>query len=239
LRYPQRYDAGYRDLMTSAVAEVSNEPAMRVLDVGGGRRPFFPRDERPSTWTYEGLDISSTELRAAPSGSYHEIHESDIANHEAQLDERFDLIVSCWVLEHVFPLDSALRNLRCYLRPRGGLVALFSGKFGAHSIAKRLMPTRLERAVLTQRLGRQDDSIFPAVYDRCWYSALQEFSQGWASYRVIPLYWGASYWSFVPPLERAYLRYEDWACRTERFNLASHYLIVATVPEQPEFRHPA
>ena len=53
-------------------------PGIQILDVGSGRRPAIPPEQRPPNCTYVGLDLSMDELKAAPRGSYDEMVASDV-----------------------------------------------------------------------------------------------------------------------------------------------------------------
>ena len=53
-------------------------PGISVLDVGSGRKPTVPLDQRPAECHYVGLDISAEELQAAPPVDYSETWVSDI-----------------------------------------------------------------------------------------------------------------------------------------------------------------
>jgi hypothetical protein len=74
-------------------------------------------------------------------------------------------------------------------------------------------------------LGRDPESVFPAWYDRCYYSALARMAEHWSAWEVVPRYRGTGYLSFAPVLQRAYLVYENWAERSGHPNLATHYLV--------------
>ena len=54
-------------------------PGVRILDVGSGRKPALVPERRPQGCFYTGLDISNKELLLAPSGSYDEVIEADVA----------------------------------------------------------------------------------------------------------------------------------------------------------------
>ena len=51
--------------------------------------------------------------------------------------------------------------------------------------------------------------------------------RGWSQVEVFPLFRGAVYFRFSRVLQGSYLAYENWAVRTDRRNLATHYLLVA------------
>jgi hypothetical protein len=76
-------------------------------------------------------------------------------------------------------------------------------------------------------LAAGPEQTFPAHYDRCRYSSLARMFSGWTEYELVPRYKGAGYFRFARPLERAYLSYENWVCRSDLAEFATHYLIEA------------
>src|SRR3954453_3177658 len=85
-------------------------PGMTVLDAGSGRAPAMAPDARPAGLTYVGLDLDRSELDRAPDGAYDEVWELDLATYDESLSERFDVVLSLFVLEHVARVDLALEN---------------------------------------------------------------------------------------------------------------------------------
>jgi SAM-dependent methyltransferase len=201
-------------------------PDMAILDVGSGRRPTIPAGWRPAGTHYAGLDISADELAAADAGSYDEILVGDIGSRIAELEGRFDLILSWQVLEHVGDLEAAVDNMKSYLRPGGRMVAQLSGAYAVFAAIARVTPYPLRAKAMEKLLHQDPDTKFPTRYDRCDYRALNLLLGGWNRHEVLPRYRGGVYFSFFRPLERLYLLYENWVCRTDRQGLATHYLIV-------------
>ena len=197
-----------------------------VLDIGSGRRPSVSTADRPPGCTYVGLDLSQAELERAPAGSYDQMLVGDARDRLSELEGRFDAVVSWQVLEHVKSLGAALENIRSYLRPGGIFVGQLSGTFALFGLANRAIPHRTAAHAMKYLLHRDPSSVFPAYYDKCWFTALEALGQSWTGFSVYPRYAGASYLSFSPVLQRIYLAYEEWTIRTERRNLATHYLIV-------------
>ncbi len=224
---PERYaEDWFAPFLASAAPALM--PGAKILDVGSGRRPTLEPARRPPAARYVGFDVSASELLVAPTGSYDEIFSGDIARPYRNLNTQFDLVL-CWqVLEHVSPLASALTNMRHYLRPGGRMVAQVSGSFAAFALLGRIMPHRLRVTAMSVLLGADPDSKFPTRYDQCYASALGRLLGTWQSHEVVPRFRGANYFSFSRALELAYLSYENWAHDTQRANLATHYLIVAT-----------
>ncbi len=222
---PARYDRHPSELFADAVRS-QLRPGMAILDVGSGRRPALAPPARPPDCEYAGLDVSARELELAPAGSYATHVVADVTTPVALLRDRFDLIVSWQVLEHVSDTDRALANMRGYLRPGGRLVALLSGRFSAFGMLNAALPPRLGVVLMRRLLRRDPDSVFAAHYDRCHATALRDALTPWTRADVVPLFQGGAYFNFSRRLRAAYFVYEDWAWRSGRANLATHYLLV-------------
>jgi len=224
---PARYYSTWRPSFDELVKEsLTRECA--VLDVGAGCKPTFAPLQRSKKCYYAGLDLSAHELAKAPAGSYDDTWARDITCHCPELEGRFDLVISWQVLEHVKPLETAIENIRGYLRPGGRFVATLSGAFSAYGLINQVVPARLGVFAMYKLLGRDPQTVFPAYYDHCWQTALERMLSDWKGFKVIPFYIGAGYFGFSRNLQKIYLRYEDWALNRKHFNLATHYLIEAT-----------
>lgn len=221
-RYRDDWLAPFRAAIQSEL-----RPGSVVIDVGGGRRPAIPRADLPPGAVYIGIDLSERELAAAPPGSYDRVIVADVTKHQPALDGCADLVVSWAVLEHVAPLHDAIANIHSYLRPGGLFVAQLSGGRSAFALINRMIPHRLAKVAMKRLLRRDPESVFPAPYDRCTYSALSRTLAYWSDVRIVPRYRGAQYFGFLPPLQTLYLRIEDLIVRGDHKDLATHYLVVA------------
>jgi SAM-dependent methyltransferase len=199
-----------------------------VLDVGSGRRPTIEPAERPHRVTYVGLDVSAEELGRAPEGAYDETIAADAQDLVPDLVDRFDLIVSWQVLEHLRNLPAAAANFHAYARPGGTFVAMLSGRYAAHAVANRVLPTGPARRFVARLRGRPVDTVFPAYYDHCDERGLHDAFSSWGSVDVLPLWRGADYFERLPGLLPLYLRYEDLAVRRGWTQSATNYVVVAT-----------
>ena len=227
VRLPLRYSVGWYEPFEARLLPALS-PGVRILDVGSGRQPALLPARRPPACTYVGLDISRTQLEQASAGSYDEVLEGDITLHERSLQNRFDLLVSWQVLEHVRPLEAALENMRLYLRPGGTMVSLLSGGRSVFALINRLVPHDVAKRLLRVLLRREPASVFPAHYDHCHYSALRACLTQWSSVEIEPLYRGASYLRFSRVAQHAYLLHENWLQRERKVDFATHYLVRAT-----------
>lgn len=204
-------------------------PGIRILDVGSGARPAITRDHRPEGCHYVGLDVSVHELRRAGSGAYDDTVVADICAPHTQVLDRFDLVLSWQVLEHVPSMRAALEYQRAALASGGKMVAMLSGSWAAFALAARVIPHRLSTLLQARLIGADARDKFPAHYDGCTDSELRRLlsDTGWTSWEITPFYKAGPYLGFARPLQRAYFVYEDWAERSGRTNLATHYLLVA------------
>ena len=225
---PPRYATYWREPFADALQPQLAEGA-RILDIGSGRTPSISPDRRPPRCEYVGLDVSASELDAAGPTAYDHTIAVDIAREVPELRGRFDLAVSWQVLEHVEHLDRAAESVRRYLRDGGIFVSMLSGSFAVYAIVNRTLPDRLGHVLVSRVMGRTAETtpVFPAHYDRCYATGLRRVFGAFSNVRVTPFYRAASYFAFSPRLMRAYLAYENFVCRHNVENLATHYLIVA------------
>jgi Methyltransferase domain len=199
---------------------------IRILDVGGGRSPFLPPDMRPPGSRYVGTDIDPGELDSAPVGAYDESFVWDLTQ-PPTVDERFDVLLSWQVLEHVRSMDQALTNLRTMLVPGGMLFAQLTGGRALFALLTRVLPLKLRVTLMVRLLdGHREEDHFPTHYDHCRATDLRRLLSGWSSGEVVPYYRGAHYFDF-PGLRNAYLAYENAIARRGATDFATHYLIVA------------
>jgi len=131
-------------------------------------------------------------------------------------------------LEHVSRLQPALSNIRLYLRPHGRFIAVLAGRYGAASIVNRILPSRLSRGLLERLFERPPETVFPARYESCSYSALAALLESdWEQWEIAPVFVGGRYFLPSRPLAALYLAYEEWALAAGRKNLAPYYVIDA------------
>ncbi len=223
-RYPhQQWPQLFRDSYAPALV-----PGAEVLDVGSGRRPTIGPADRPDGVRYVGLDVSSAELEAAPGGSYDETHVASVERFVPELAGRFDLIVSWQVLEHVRDMAATLEAIRRYLKPGGLMVLEFTGKWSIPGVLGRILPRRLGLWGLVHIVGRKQEGIFPAYFDRCSARELRGLLADAREVRIVPRFGGgARYTRWLPPLHWLWLRFEDLLVRGRHDDLASYYLVLA------------
>jgi len=175
------------------------------------------------------MDISASELARAGTGAYDAIAIGDICTPLPSFAQRFDVVLSWQVLEHVSSMRAALDNQRVALVSGGRMITMLSGSWAIYALAARVIPHRVSTTLQARLLGADARDKFPAHYDNCSDRALRRLlpESGWSSWEIVPYYKAGCYLRFSRPLLRTYLAYENWAERTARANLATHYLVEA------------
>jgi SAM-dependent methyltransferase len=80
-------------------------------------------------------------------------------------DNRFDLVVSRYVFEHVPDPEWAARELLRVTKPGGWICALTPNKWGYVAMAARMVPNALHKRVLNRiQPHRRAQDVFPTVY---------------------------------------------------------------------------
>ena len=202
-------------------------PGARILDVGSGRRPTFPRAVLPPKSYYVGLDVDEAELRAAPPRAYDEVVVANVSDATDAIPKQFDLIVSWQVFEHVHSLADTITNLYRALCPDGRLVFMVSGRYALFAVLGRFVSHGVRVGAMAKLLGADPAAKFPTHYDRCYAGALEDLLSSFSYVEILPRYKGASYLRFCRPAEVAYLRYENWLVRSAKRDLATHYVVLA------------
>jgi SAM-dependent methyltransferase len=227
---PERYDAGFDVLWRAAFdREVEGvlRPGMTVLDAGSGASPAVALDRRPAGTHYVGLDISAAELQRA-GAVYDETVVGDVSRPQPELDGRFDLVVSLFLLEHVPDVGAALETMRAALKPGGTLVCQLAGGKCLPALLNRSIPHDLKVKLVHRLNHRSTESVFPARYDRCTHSDLTALLAPWSEATVRPLFNGGIYFGFSKVAMAAYLWLEELLLRAGRVDAANWYLVSAT-----------
>ncbi len=206
LPYKFRVDGNY-DFQENIVPACLKEN-MVVYDVGAGKRPLLnSKVKEQLNLRVVGLDIEQEELEAAPSGSYDEKIEADIAGYRGSIDA--DLIICQALLEHVRDVESAFQALSSILKP-GGLALIFVPNRNAlYARINRIIPQSTKATILAALYPKmQSKQGFKAYYNKCTpveFKALAEQN----NLAVINeyYYYNSIYFSFFFPL---YLLWRLW-----------------------------
>lgn len=141
---------------------------MSICDIGGGANPVLDGAEVGALGaTYTILDISKRELEKAPNG-YKKIL-ADAASTDFQVKERFNLVFSKMVMEHVKNSEQFHRNVFSILKEGGIAVHFFPTLYSIPFVVNRLLSDRVGELLLN-RIDPRDSyqyEKFPAYYSWC------------------------------------------------------------------------
>jgi SAM-dependent methyltransferase len=141
-----------------------------------------------------------------------------------------DLTVSRSVLEHLSDLEGFIANSQQILKNNGYMIHLFPSKFAPFAIINQLLPKKLSKRILHLfRPEARGIGGFPAIYDRCYYSAILtllgrhdfELIDAWVSY------YQSMYFGFFAPLFLVIGLYEMMLQLLGWKNLGAYVLVVA------------
>lgn len=157
---------GYLPYLTGLVEQRS---VRTVCDIGGGANPVFSLDYiQQRGIEYSVLDISQSELDKAPP-EYQKIA-ADIASPNCQIpDQKFDLVFSKMLAEHICDARQFHTNIRRILKPNGVAVHFFPTLYAPPFVVNWLIPEALSDRLLTifNPRDRHQHAKFPAYYQWC------------------------------------------------------------------------
>jgi 2-polyprenyl-6-hydroxyphenyl methylase/3-demethylubiquinone-9 3-methyltransferase len=179
-----------------------------IWDVGGGKQPIVSKEVKSRyRLNVTGLDISESELKAAPADLYDHIVCADVTSYRGK--EHADLVVCQALLEHVLSTEKAVLSIASMLRP-GGLALIFvPSRNAVFARLNLLLPERVKRALLFTIFPKTRQAQgYRSYYDRCTPRDFEQMA-GDAGFEVVEAYYfyKSSYFSFFFPL---YLLWRLW-----------------------------
>ncbi|MDH3377927.1 MAG: methyltransferase domain-containing protein [Gammaproteobacteria bacterium] len=207
-RLPVRLSVdGNRDYIENVVWRYIGDDQL-IYDIGGGKQPLLTlTKKRELGCQIVGVDISESELEAAPCGVYDRIVVADISTYEGNQDA--DIVICQALLEHVPDTQAALLSIASILK-RGGILVLFVPcRNAAFARLNLLLPESWKRRILfTLFPSTRESQGFRSYYDRC----TPEKVLGMGTIAKLQLveakyYYTSSYFSFFFPL---YLVWRLW-----------------------------
>jgi 2-polyprenyl-6-hydroxyphenyl methylase/3-demethylubiquinone-9 3-methyltransferase len=206
---------------------------LRILDVGGGKRPAISLQTKQDLGLHVvGLDVSETELAQAPAGAYDAVVVGDAA--AVEIPGRYDLVFSRSVFEHVEEPRAAFANLAGVLAPGGMMAHVVPCRNAPFAIANRWLGNRAARRLLFAIYPeKEENSGFQAHYRDCTPSHFQRMCRenGLEVVRITP-YYNSGYTSFFAPLYTLELLRQALMCSLRQEDLAEAFSVLARAPER-------
>jgi ubiquinone/menaquinone biosynthesis C-methylase UbiE len=226
---PQNFDIFSRYI--EVVKDVINAKPRSavVVDVGGGKSCPFARVLKPEGNTIIiALDISQDQLRC--NNDVKSKLAADVVKSLPFGNGTIDLITSRSALEHLGDVGDFVRHSSDVLKPGGYWIHLFPSKFAPFAVINQLLPNAWSRTLVgTLHPSQKGICGFPAVYNLCYYSAMENLlrKNGFDPVDVVPSYYQSQYFSFCFPLFVASAAYELLIWLLGLRNLAAYLLVVA------------
>jgi ubiquinone/menaquinone biosynthesis C-methylase UbiE len=158
----EKYYAGRRfhDSLYSDLIRKNLEPGQRVLDAGCGRYLKFSKDFSGMAEVV-GIDLDSTletDNRCRPFAVRGDLGRLPFP------DERFDMVISRSVVEHLEDPLQVFREFFRVLRPGGKTVVITPNRFDYVSLIASVTPYRFHRALVRRIFHVSEDDVFPTLY---------------------------------------------------------------------------
>jgi hypothetical protein len=175
-----------------------------ILELGGGRRPSYRISEMPETInSYTVNDVSEAEL-ALTDPAYGKAC-FDVSGDVSAFRNRYDVVFSRFLAEHVADGLAMHRNVYSLLKPGGVAFHLIPTLFASPFIANILLPETLTRQLLVKFFPYRKDASpkFPAYYSYC-YGDSEKMRKAFADlgYSKVNIrnFYGHAYYDRIPVL---------------------------------------
>lgn len=141
---------------------------MAVCEIGGGANPLLSRNERDRLEiAYTLVDIDGTELAKAPD----DVRKIELDITSRALRQRFDVVISMHLAEHVRDPKAMHRNIRTMLQPGGVAIHFFPTLYTVPFMVNGVFPEKLAEWTLLRlqpyRVSGGNRGKFPAYYRWC------------------------------------------------------------------------
>jgi SAM-dependent methyltransferase len=165
---------GWDDALYRAAVLRHAHPDASALDLGAGRGANPATAFREEVREVFGVDVDDAVLENQDVDDARVIGEDGRIPYE---DERFDLIVSSYVLEHVEDPVSFFSEVARVLRPGGVFVARTPNHLHYVPLIARLTPQRFH-VYINARRGREEQDTFPTCYRANSPTAVRQLAEG-------------------------------------------------------------
>ena len=222
---------GYRSLILELASQIDNP---RLLEIGGGRDPLLSQaDVKSLHCNYTVNDIDAGELALAPSwveGLHGDIADPDLFAPTRHAD-KYDLVFSQMVFEHVEHPEQGYRNIARLLAPGGILVNFVPTLYAAPFVLNRLLPERLAARILRfffPRRNSHDVPKFPAYYRWCTTTGKTRrklTAVGFADCELVPFF-GHGYYARIPVARTLLAKFWPIAAKRDWRSLSTYAYVI-------------
>lgn len=223
-KYPGFFKSeSYRDeLLRRITLSIEKEGASKILEAGGIDRPLLSKG---NGYEYNGLDIESRD-------KCYEIYDNFVIQSiESPLAEKYDLIISITLLEHVPNNEASFSSIYSSLHPGGKTCHYVPSKWHPYSIALRIVgPVLQKRLIPILRPGAEDVTGYPAFFNHCSVRSMRKvlIKCGFVDVDIKTFYRANDYFAFFTPLFLMVTAFENVCRKLELDVFASGFIICAS-----------
>ena len=213
---------GYVDQLRSFINEVINKcKPCAVLEIGGIDKPLLKRSKEIR---YDGLDIEYKEQ------CEHIYDNFVVQSVEHPISNKYDLIISKAVLEHIHYNDASVKQMYEALRRGGYAIHYLPSKYHPYSLILRLLgPDRQRKLIKILRPWAMSQTGYPVFFDKCSPNEMRKLfkSKGFDYVKIIPFFRANDYFRFFLPF---YITVTLWENVCAKFNwerFCSGFIVIA------------
>jgi hypothetical protein len=226
-RFPQVFGVSvqyHAELIARIKRCINTFDRPNILEVGGIDRPLLSKNDK---YFYDGLDIQSKQQCL-------EIYDHFIVQSiEEPISQRYDVIISRTLLEHVPNNKASVKNMFASLKYSGQTHHYIPSKWHPYSVALRIIGPRLQKKLIPMlRPAAIDVTGYPAYFDHCSVNQMKSMflKAGFTKIDIMPVYRANDYFAFFVPFYIVVSFFEN-ICRVFDLTLfCSGFIISAERP---------
>jgi SAM-dependent methyltransferase len=212
----------HKEQLLSFINKIVNERSFcSVLEVGGIDRPLL---KRSSKFRYDGIDI---EYKAQCEEIYDNFYVQSI---EHPIENKYDLIISMALLEHVRDNDASATQMYEALKHKGYVAHYLPSKYHPYSLILRLVGPKWQvRLIKTLRPWAVDVTGYQAFFNKCSPKEMKKFFalKGFRNIKTVSFFRANDYFKFFFPCYIVITMWENICNRLKFEQLCSGFIIIA------------
>jgi SAM-dependent methyltransferase len=225
---PRSWQTGMLGYGNTLKGLISTYSSAKILELGAGRRPSFALGEMPANvQSYTVNDIDPGELALLPPG--YDMACFDVSGDASNFSDKYDVVFSQFLGEHVPDGQAMHRNVYDLLRPGGTAFHLIPTLYALPFVANKLMPETLTTKLVNMAVERTHPK-FPAHYSMCYgVRSRMENMFHEIGYKDVEIrnFYGHFYYDKIPVLKHAHNAFSRIAARRNWTALGTYAYLIA------------